>query len=64
MHKIIITSLYILTAVLYCDCAKTPLPQKPNVIIVMTDDQGIGDLSCHGNPYLKTPNLDALHVTR
>ncbi|MEM6641426.1 MAG: arylsulfatase [Bacteroidota bacterium] len=34
-------------------------PQKPNVIIVMTDDQGIGDLSCHGNPWLKTPSLDA-----
>ena len=34
--------------------------EKPNVIIVMTDDQGYGDLSCHGNPILKTPNLDAL----
>lgn len=33
---------------------------KPNVIIVMTDDQGYGELSRHGNPILKTPNLDKL----
>ena len=26
----------------------------------MTDDQGYGDLSCHGNPYLRTPNIDGL----
>lgn len=35
---------------------------SPNVVIVMTDDQGYGDLSCHGNPVLKTPNLDTLHA--
>jgi len=28
----------------------------------MTDDQGYGDLSCHGNPNLKTPNLDKLYA--
>jgi arylsulfatase len=31
---------------------------KPNVIIVMTDDQGLGDFSFTGNPVLKTPNFD------
>jgi arylsulfatase A-like enzyme len=34
---------------------------KPNVIILLSDDQGYGDLSCHGNPVLRTPNMDSLH---
>jgi len=33
----------------------------PNVILIMTDDQGYGDIAVHGNPYIKTPELDRLH---
>ncbi|QEG00228.1 Arylsulfatase precursor [Stieleria maiorica] len=33
---------------------------RPNVILIVTDDQGYGDMSCHGNPFLQTPNLDRL----
>lgn len=36
--------------------------ERPNVIVILTDDQGYGDLSCHGNPRLKTPVLDRLHA--
>ena len=34
---------------------------RPNVVFVLTDDQGYGDLSCHGNPVVKTPHIDALY---
>ena len=37
------------------------LVAKPNVILIMTDDQGYGDMSCHRNPYLKTPNIERLY---
>ena len=35
-------------------------PEKPNVVFIFADDWGWGDLSCHGHPWLKTPNLDRL----
>lgn len=52
---------FIIPGCMGSQASKTPSAKRPNVVLVMTDDQGYGDLSCHGNPVLKTPNLDKLY---
>ena len=37
-----------------------PMPDRPNVILIVTDDQGYGDLGIHGNDQIDTPHLDRL----
>ena len=34
--------------------------ERPNIVFIFADDWGWGDLSCHGHPYVKTPNIDRL----
>jgi arylsulfatase A-like enzyme len=51
----------VLIGLMLCGVAALSAAPRPNIIFVITDDQGYGDLSCHGNPILKTPNLDRFH---
>lgn len=39
---------------------KTFAADKPNIVFILADDLGYGDLKCYGHPYAKTPNLDKL----
>jgi arylsulfatase A-like enzyme len=41
--------------------SKVKTKQQPNVIIVITDDQGYGDIAAHGNTLVKTPAIDKFH---
>lgn len=44
-----------------CLACQPLLAKKPNIVFVISDDQGYGDLACHGNPVIKTPHLDKLY---
>ena len=52
---------YISPEVVADSSAVSAAPVKPNIIFILTDDQGYGDLSAHGHPLLKTPNFDRMH---
>ena len=53
--------LLIILLVQFVCCKKPSENIPPNVIVVLTDDLGIGDLECHGNPWLKTPAINAFY---
>ena len=46
--------------ILFCSSNFLSAQNRPNVLIMLTDDQGYGDLGSHGNPYLKTPNIEEI----
>jgi arylsulfatase A-like enzyme len=57
MKPIVILSSLALLLLLRCLATAA---DKPNILIIFTDDQGYGDLACYGNQKIKTPRLDQL----
>ena len=58
-----LNSFLVLISLLFsCACQEQApnKPSRPNVILILADDQGWGDLSIHGNPDIATPNIDHL----
>lgn len=63
MKTLKFTLIMVVFALLMQSCNhKTEEKSKPNVILLMVDDAGYGDIACHGNPYIQTPNIDALYA--
>ena len=54
----IILALLLLSAVY--SCQQSDVQEKPNVIVIVTDDQAWVDLSIHGNTNLETPSMDQI----
>ena len=59
-----IQTLAILLVALAAGCSgpAPEAPRSPNIVLVITDDQGYGDVGAHGNSMIRTPNLDTLHA--
>lgn len=55
--------LFILVALFLTACAKKQTSNHPNIIIILSDDQGWGDLGISGNTNISTPNIDKLAQT-
>ena len=61
MKKILPLLFIIVLSLIATSCNKsTQTTSNPNIVILFADDMGYGDLSCYGNPTIRTPNLDAL----
>ena len=65
MKPLLLTQLTVLllsplAAVHAVDTAPSPKSAKPNIIFILADDLGIGNVSCYGADNFKTPNVDAL----
>ncbi|MCI0392293.1 MAG: sulfatase-like hydrolase/transferase [Acidobacteria bacterium] len=61
-HAFKATSLLMLIGILTLACVSfaQPASRRPNVLLIITDDQGYGDLGLHGNEQISTPTLDRL----
>ena len=53
-------ALYGIFFLFLCGCLSVTAEEKPNIIFILADDQGYGDLSCFGSEVIKTPNIDLL----
>src|SRR3954464_4718236 len=58
LQRLLIVAGFLLVTV--CDLTAAETGRRPNVIILLADDLGYGDVACFGNSKFKTPNLDKM----
>lgn len=59
MKKILVLAFIVASGILWGFGSKKPVPDKPNVILILADDMGFSDVGCYGSE-IRTPNLDRL----
>ncbi|MBT4465217.1 MAG: sulfatase-like hydrolase/transferase, partial [Planctomycetes bacterium] len=52
--------LIVLLSLVFVTCSKPQSDTAPNILFILADDLGYGDVGCFGQQYIKTPNIDKL----
>ena len=58
--KITFSILSLFSLILLVSASFADAQEKPNIVFILADDLGYGDLGCYGHPYAKTPSIDRL----
>ena len=53
-------AIVLLSEILLWQIGAAVADDRPNIVVILCDDLGYGDLECYGHPHIKTPNLNAL----
>jgi len=60
MKRNTLVALVLCVCSLWLQAAELQAVEKPNIVVILCDDLGYGDLECYGHPHIKTPNLNSL----
>jgi len=65
VEELLLTAGALLSQQALADSSQQPkaTPERPNIIFILADDMGYGDLACYGNRFIQTPNIDRLART-